>query len=244
MHNEQARRRRRIVSRVQTMPIPPPSTTPAASTAPTVLPGRHAWKQLVGDMAADGIDTELVVEQGDSLVASDRHELYRFVHRAAAADRLTYRHLRRMRTNCWPCRTSWRGAGYGRRSGADVSHRWSPRPAGCRPAESVRPERRRRPAGSRAHFPQLVPWATPSIPGSPDRRKGYCYRLRPARPSAGTYARRHRASPGHHPGPARPEPGSEPTLKEVAEEFSMSRERVRQVADLTVPRFSRTFLPR
>src|ERR1700685_1147297 len=37
--------------------------------------------------------------------------------------------------------------------------------------------------------------------------------------------------------------GAKPTLKEVAEEFSMSRERVRQIADLTVPRFSRTFLP-
>ncbi|HEY5245478.1 MAG TPA: sigma factor-like helix-turn-helix DNA-binding protein [Acidimicrobiales bacterium] len=37
--------------------------------------------------------------------------------------------------------------------------------------------------------------------------------------------------------------GAKPTLKEVAEEFSVSRERVRQIADLTVPRFSRTFLP-
>jgi hypothetical protein len=29
----------------------------------------------------------------------------------------------------------------------------------------------------------------------------------------------------------------------VGAQFSMSRERVRQIADLTVPRFSRTFLP-
>jgi hypothetical protein len=118
MHNEQAQRRRRIVSRVQTLPIRA-TIYDAGRLYGTDRAARSACMEaLVGDMAADGIDTELVVEQDDSLVASDRHELYRFVHRAAATDRLTYRHQRSYEDEllalpdivawCWVRSTEWR----------------------------------------------------------------------------------------------------------------------------------------
>ncbi len=94
MHNEHARRRRRIVSDIQDIAI---SVTiyDAGRLYGTDRAGRAAcMSALIEDVAADGGDTELVFEQDDSLVASDRYELYRLVHRAGAADRVAYRHLR------------------------------------------------------------------------------------------------------------------------------------------------------
>lgn len=49
---------------------------------------------LVEDLAAPGGDTQLMIEQDDSLVRSDRHELYRLARAAGITDVLEYRHQR------------------------------------------------------------------------------------------------------------------------------------------------------
>ena len=62
---------------------------------PTDRAARTAcFAALVEDLAADGGDTQLVIEQDDSLVHSDRHELYRLVRAAGVRDSVEYRHVR------------------------------------------------------------------------------------------------------------------------------------------------------
>lgn len=117
MHNEQARRRRAIVSALATMPIRA-TVYDAGRGYRTDRAARSAClATLVEDLAAAGIDTQLVIEQDDSLLHNDRHELYQLVHRAAA-DQLAYRHQRAHEDQllalpdvvawCWVRSAEWR----------------------------------------------------------------------------------------------------------------------------------------
>jgi len=96
MHNEQVRRRRAIVSALATTQV----TTviyDAARQCRTDREGRAAClAALVKDLAAAGGsgDIQLVIEQDDSLVRSDRHELYQLARAAGLTDVLEYRHQR------------------------------------------------------------------------------------------------------------------------------------------------------
>ena len=93
MKQEQPRRRRVIVSSLVTTPV---ETTiyDAGRGYRTDLAARAAClAALVDDLAAAG-DTRLVLEQDDSLVRSDRHELYQLVRQAGITDILEYRHQR------------------------------------------------------------------------------------------------------------------------------------------------------
>lgn len=118
MHNEQARRRRRIVSAVQAMPIRA-VIYDAGRFHQTDRAARSAClAALIEDVAADGADAELVIEQDDSLAASDRNELYRLVRQRGATGRLAYRHGRAYEDQllalpdivawCWVRSTEWR----------------------------------------------------------------------------------------------------------------------------------------
>lgn len=49
---------------------------------------------LIEDLAVDMGDVQLVIEQDDSLVRTDRHELYQLVRQARLADRIEYHHRR------------------------------------------------------------------------------------------------------------------------------------------------------
>ncbi len=49
---------------------------------------------LIEDLAGATGDTQLVIEQDDSLVRSDRHKLYQLVRQAGITDVLEYRHQR------------------------------------------------------------------------------------------------------------------------------------------------------
>ena len=94
MKQEQPRRRRAIVSVLVATPV---ETTiyDAARRYRTDLAARAACLAvLVKDLAATGRDTQLVIEQDDSLVRSDRHELYQLVRRAGITEILEYRHQR------------------------------------------------------------------------------------------------------------------------------------------------------
>ncbi len=94
MKQEQPRRRRVIVSSLVTTPV---ETTiyDAGRGYRTDLAARAAClAALVDDLAAGGGATMLVIEQDDSLVRSDRHELYQLVRQAGITDILEYRHQR------------------------------------------------------------------------------------------------------------------------------------------------------
>lgn len=94
MNHEQPRRRRAIVSVLVTTPV---ETTiyDAARRYPTERAARSACLDgLIDDLAAAGGDVQLVIEQDDSLVRSDRHELYRLARAAGITDVLEYRHQR------------------------------------------------------------------------------------------------------------------------------------------------------
>jgi len=86
MHNEQVRRRRAIVSALATTQV---TTYDAARKYRTDREGRAAClAALVKDLAAAGGsgDIQLVIEQDDSLVRSDRHELYQLARAAGLTD--------------------------------------------------------------------------------------------------------------------------------------------------------------
>jgi hypothetical protein len=94
MNHEQPRRRRAIVSTLVSAPV---ETTiyDALRHYPTERAARSAClTALVEDLAAAGGDTLLVIEQDDSLMRSDRHELYRLARAAGITDVLEYRHQR------------------------------------------------------------------------------------------------------------------------------------------------------
>lgn len=93
MHNESARQRRVVVSVLATMPIAA-TVYDAARRYPTERAARAACLgALVKDLAAAG-GTRLVIEQDDSLVRFDRHELYRLARETGITDVLEYRHQR------------------------------------------------------------------------------------------------------------------------------------------------------
>jgi hypothetical protein len=93
MNHEHVRHRRVVVSALAAMPIAA-TVYDAARRYPTERAARAACLGgLVEDLAAAG-DTQLVIEQDDSLVRSDRHELYRLARAAGITDVLEYRHQR------------------------------------------------------------------------------------------------------------------------------------------------------
>lgn len=94
MHNEHARHRRFIVSELSATGIEA-VIYDAARNYRTDREARAACLTvLIEDLAAGGSDIQLVIEQDDSLVRSDRHTLYRLVREAGVAERVVYRHLR------------------------------------------------------------------------------------------------------------------------------------------------------
>jgi hypothetical protein len=94
MKHEQARRRRVIVSALAAMQVQA-TVYDAARRYRTDLAARTAClTALVEDIAARDSDTRLVIEQDDSVVRADRHDLFQLVRQAGIADRLEYRHQR------------------------------------------------------------------------------------------------------------------------------------------------------
>jgi len=97
MHNEQVRRRRAIVSALATTQVTI-TIYDAARQYRTDSEGRAAClATLVKDLATvggNGDNIQLVIEQDDSLVRSDRHELYQLVRAAGLTDVLKHRHQR------------------------------------------------------------------------------------------------------------------------------------------------------
>ena len=95
MKHEQPRRRRAIVSALVATTV---KTTiyDAGRGYPTDLATREArLRALIEDLAkADNGEVQLVIGQDDSLVWSDRHELYRLVRQAGVTEILEYRHRR------------------------------------------------------------------------------------------------------------------------------------------------------
>ena len=92
MHSEQGRRRRAILSAVVSAGV---ETTvyDASRRYPTELAARAAClAAVVEDLAAGAGDVRLIIEGDDSLVHSDRQQLYQLVRRAAVADTVVYEH--------------------------------------------------------------------------------------------------------------------------------------------------------
>jgi hypothetical protein len=94
MKNEQPKRRRTIVSAILGMQVVG-TIYDAARRYPTEQAARAAcFEALVEDLAAPSGRTELVIEQDESLVRTDRQQLYQLVRKAGVADALGYRHQR------------------------------------------------------------------------------------------------------------------------------------------------------
>ena len=94
MKHEQARRRRVIVSALAAMRLQA-TVYDAARRYRSDLAARTAYLAApVDDIAARPGDTRLVIEQDDSLVRADRHDIFHLVRQAGIADRLEYRHQR------------------------------------------------------------------------------------------------------------------------------------------------------
>ena len=94
MKHEQVRRRRFIFSALAATEIQA-TVYDAVRRYRTDLAARTAClAALVDDIAASAGDTRLVIEQDDSVVRADRHDLFRLARQAGIADRLEYRHQR------------------------------------------------------------------------------------------------------------------------------------------------------
>ncbi|HVX20941.1 MAG TPA: hypothetical protein VHB02_06320 [Acidimicrobiales bacterium] len=94
MKREQSGRRGTIVSALVQTGIEA-IVYDAARRYPTELGARRAClAAVVADLAALGGPLQLVIEQDDSLVRSDRHELYGLVRRARISEIIEYRHQR------------------------------------------------------------------------------------------------------------------------------------------------------
>lgn len=117
MNHEHDRHRRVIVSALATMSITA-TVYDAARRYPTDRAARAAcFAALVKDLASAG-NTCLVIEQDDSLVRSDRQELYRLTRAAGITDVLEYRHQRAYEEPllalpdvvawCWVRSSEWR----------------------------------------------------------------------------------------------------------------------------------------
>jgi hypothetical protein len=127
MHNEHARRRRSIVDMLTSLPITV-VIYDAARHHPTERAARTSClSSLIADLARPGPDVRLVLEQDDSLVRADRHDLYRLTHEAGCHDRVEYGHARAhgelalalpdVAAWCWARSGEWR-----RRIAPVVSH--------------------------------------------------------------------------------------------------------------------------
>ena len=123
MKHEQARRRRVIVSALAAMQVQA-TVYDAARRYRTDLAARTAClTALVEDIAARDGDTRLVIEQDDSVVRADRHDLFQL---EAGPALLTGSSIATSAptTSCFLlCRTSWHGAGSAPASGAGGSVR-------------------------------------------------------------------------------------------------------------------------
>ena len=94
MHNETTRQRRVIVAALTSMNISA-IVDDAGRNYRTDGEARAAClATLVQDLVIKDGDIELVIDQDDSLVRSDRHELYRLVRQVGVASRFAYRHQR------------------------------------------------------------------------------------------------------------------------------------------------------
>ncbi len=94
MNHEHVRHRRLIVSTLVATPIEA-TVYDAARRYQTDLAARAAClAALVEDLADAGGDTVMVIEQDDSLVRSDRHELYRLARSSGITDLVEYHHRR------------------------------------------------------------------------------------------------------------------------------------------------------
>jgi hypothetical protein len=118
MHNETTRQRRVIVAALTSMNISA-IVYDAGRNYRTDGEARAAClATLVQDLAIKDEDIELVIDQDDSLVRSDRHELYRLVRQVGVASRFAYRHQRSYEEHllalpdvvawCWARSTEWR----------------------------------------------------------------------------------------------------------------------------------------
>lgn len=95
MHNERPRRRPGIVAAVVETAGVAVTIYDAARRYRTEREARAAClTALIQDLAAGGAEVRLIIEQDDSIVAADRHLLYRLARTADCADTLHYRHGR------------------------------------------------------------------------------------------------------------------------------------------------------
>jgi hypothetical protein len=95
MHNETARHRRVIVAALADTQIAATVYDAARNYRTDVAARAACLAALVEDLADTGDGgTVLVIEQDDSLVRSDRHELYRLVRQGRVTDVLEYRYQR------------------------------------------------------------------------------------------------------------------------------------------------------
>src|SRR5664279_4015777 len=94
MKHEQPRRRRTIVSALAATDVQA-TVYDAARRYRTDLAARTAcFAALIEDIADHGPETRLVIEQDDSLVRADRHDLYQLARQDGIAHLLEYRHQR------------------------------------------------------------------------------------------------------------------------------------------------------
>ena len=124
MKHEQARRRRVIVSAMAATQVRA-TVYDAARRYRTDLAARTAClAALVEDIAARPGDVRLVIEQDDSVVRADRHDLFQLVRQGPALLTGSSIATNTPTTSCFLlCRTSWHGAGSAPASGADGSVR-------------------------------------------------------------------------------------------------------------------------
>ena len=111
MKHEQPRRRRAIIAALE-----------GTSASATIYDAGRRYSTdraarvaclgaLVEDVANTGDAVQLIIEQDESLVQSDRHELYRLVWQSGVSGLVEYRH-RALTTNCcWHSQTCQHGAG-------------------------------------------------------------------------------------------------------------------------------------
>jgi hypothetical protein len=93
MKQEQPPRRRAIVSAVVATAGIEVSTYDAARRCPTERQARAAClSALMADLADDADEIRVVIEQDDTLIASDRKLLYRAAREAGRGDTIHYEH--------------------------------------------------------------------------------------------------------------------------------------------------------
>lgn len=94
MKHEQPRRRRAIIAALVETSVRIIIYDAGRRYATDLAPRAACLGALVDDLAGAGDAVQLVIEQDDSLVQSDRHELYRLVRQAGLSSTVEYRHGR------------------------------------------------------------------------------------------------------------------------------------------------------